>query len=549
MFYARSGGAAAVPPYAVGNAANKIMWEMEQRRHKDAMIELSKCAPAIDQKEPASYVDMSLHRGRYRSRAQVEQLRHQHVGQENRKLMGALHEIAKTPCMTLQSIKSEPGILPPLQGMDHNKAAARQRRQQGIEKENERIAKRLMKIQTTFNRRKDEREYTRHRRAVETMARVVPPGGELLRRRKVVKLPPLAAAASDESGTFIPAESSKAARHRPLLHSQSSPCLPAREKPWSPPLPAKRRSAQLQDKTSPGTEDNAKQSSGAKGVVAASKGAGPAVEAVEKTGDATSGDNAWRELIETTLQGQGASDSTKCSTPMHGATAEVADKAVEDGKDSRNAAAARLGQAIASSEIDELRLAVGQAREVHVQEELIEAGEVRLVQLLAEAARHEVDGFARAATTDTPAVLPQGAAIMLDDGSAVPAERAISKMSVDFHCSTSSWLSAPRVHSPEARISHLCQTFSGVSDEVAHELVQAIAEFQKPQVEIDAPAIASSTLHTNFSVHTLQSSFDCDISFNNDSVCEDALADDVAAAALALNTTQWSINAEETSTM
>jgi len=197
MFYARSGGVAAVPPYAA-DPSNKHAWEIEQNRHRKHLLAVSKSLPAIDQKEPETFVDASLHRGRERSRAYVDQVRHQHVGQENRKLMGALHEIAAKPSISMKRIKSEPWVLPPLT-MEHNKARVRSRQQQAIAAENDRLLKRLKSVGTTFNRKRDESEYVRHSRAVLDMAKVPPPGGRPRARRQVVQLPPLPETATGRS--------------------------------------------------------------------------------------------------------------------------------------------------------------------------------------------------------------------------------------------------------------------------------------------------------------------------------------------------------------
>lgn len=197
MFYARSGGVAAVPPYAA-DPSNKHAWEIEQNRHRKHLLAVSKSLPAIDQKEPETFVDASLQRGRERSRAYVDRVRHQHVGQENRKLMGALHEIAAKPSISMKRIKSEPWVLPPLT-MEHNKARVRSRQQQAIAAENDRLLKRLKSVGTTFNRKRDESEYVRHSRAVLDMAKVPPPGGRPRARRQVVQLPPLPETATGRS--------------------------------------------------------------------------------------------------------------------------------------------------------------------------------------------------------------------------------------------------------------------------------------------------------------------------------------------------------------
>jgi hypothetical protein len=231
MFYARSGGPAAVPPYSA-DPTNKNQWEIEQKRHQHRLSRLRKEPKAIDQKQPDSFVDVSLHRGRERSRAQVEQTWHEHVGQQNRKLLGALHEIAKKPCVTLRRIESEPGILPPIT-TGPNMDAVRRRKQQAIALENEKIVKRLLNIKTTFDRKKDEKQYTRHKRAVQDMAKVPPPGGF---KRKGVVLPPIRPQAlpsvDEESGIFVPLASlNKQSSNKPLARCRSEPVVVANRQP------------------------------------------------------------------------------------------------------------------------------------------------------------------------------------------------------------------------------------------------------------------------------------------------------------------------------
>merc|ERR1719424_111169 len=158
------------------------------------MTDVVKAANSIDQKTPDSYVDTSMLKGRERSRAFLEHQRHQKVGQQNRRLMEKLHDISKKPGIALKRIESEPWKLPPL-SCEHNKAMVRTRQQQKLLFENERICKRLLSIQTTFNRAKDEKEYKRHREAVHDMSKVPPPGGAppkpQRQKKRGMKLPPL----------------------------------------------------------------------------------------------------------------------------------------------------------------------------------------------------------------------------------------------------------------------------------------------------------------------------------------------------------------------
>lgn len=232
MFYARSGGPAAVPPYASNREVVLKQWEIEQLRHQKRMADIPLEPRQIDQKEPATSVDVSLQRGRERSRAYLVHEHHQQVNKENQKLMGALHEISNKPCITLKRIASDPGMLPPIT-MGPNKEADRRRRQKALVSENERIVKRLLAIKTTFNTKKTEKEYSRHQKAVLDMAKVPPPGWALQQRerRKVARLPPLAAVGDDELGTFIPAESSQKAQTGRLSASRSMPTLVANRQP------------------------------------------------------------------------------------------------------------------------------------------------------------------------------------------------------------------------------------------------------------------------------------------------------------------------------
>jgi len=251
MFYARAGGAAAVPPYAA-DPSNKKLWELGHKKHQKAMVQVLEEPNAIDQSMPKAFGDKSLKSGRERSRIQNEENWHRHVGSENRKLMGALHEIAATQCTTLKRIRSEPGILPPL-SVGNNMIMDRRRKQTAIEVENERIVKRLLSIKTTFNRKKEQKEYNRHQIAVQDMAKVQPPSGPPPRikligrprppaidhRKKLGQLPPLEEGSEpeDESGTFIPAASrsqpnassplvrASSDSNRPLSHSRSVPSL------------------------------------------------------------------------------------------------------------------------------------------------------------------------------------------------------------------------------------------------------------------------------------------------------------------------------------
>jgi hypothetical protein len=141
--------------------------------------------------------------------------------------MEKLHDISKKPGITLKRIESEPWKLPPL-SCEHNKAMVRTRQQQKLLFENERICKRLLSIQTTFNRAKDEKEYKRHREAVQDMSKVPPPGGAPPKpqrpKKRGMKLPPLTDI-DEQSCTFIPVGSIANEASGRLIASKSAPCL------------------------------------------------------------------------------------------------------------------------------------------------------------------------------------------------------------------------------------------------------------------------------------------------------------------------------------
>jgi len=205
MFYARSGGSAAVPPYAA-DPQNKHQWEQEQLRHRERLAALVKSKRAIDQTEPESFKDDSLHQGRVRSRAHAEVVRNMHVGQENRKLVASLHEIAQNKCTTLKNIESEPW-LPKIKNKvaDNNKAADRRRKQQNLQKENEAFMKRLLSIQSSFDRRGEERDFQRHKKAVQNCRKVPPPACAREPQKKPFHLPQL----QDVAGGYVAGDGSR----------------------------------------------------------------------------------------------------------------------------------------------------------------------------------------------------------------------------------------------------------------------------------------------------------------------------------------------------
>lgn len=224
MFYARQGGPAAVAPHAA-DPSNKHDWDANQRALRRRLAATSKLT---DQSEPSTLVDTSLHRGRERSRAFQENERHREVGKENRKLMGALKDIAQKPCVTLRRVETDPWL--PRIPVASNKEFYRKKRQQALDAENEAIVKRLLKIQTTFDRKADEREYKRHKQAVRDMKKVPPPPPAQQRERKPWQLPQLqdiprdatfdtlfSAPPAEPTSTSDPSMRSAAARSMPSL--------------------------------------------------------------------------------------------------------------------------------------------------------------------------------------------------------------------------------------------------------------------------------------------------------------------------------------------
>mmetsp|Transcript_42954 Transcript_42954/g.79844 ORF Transcript_42954/g.79844 Transcript_42954/m.79844 type:complete len:499 (-) Transcript_42954:110-1606(-) len=229
MFYARQGGAAAVAPYAA-DPQNLYQWQEGQRRHRERLASVPKLT---DQSEPPTLVDASLHRGRERSRVFHENERHREVGKENIKLMGALRNIAQKQCMTLKRVETDPWL--PRVPVSSNKDFYRKLKQKALDAENEAMAKRLLKVKTTFDRKGDERQFQRHKRAVWDMKKVPPPPHVAKRERKRFHLPQLQDVSRDKtSGTLSSASPTEASpmdapsmrsglsRSMPNLHAKSA---------------------------------------------------------------------------------------------------------------------------------------------------------------------------------------------------------------------------------------------------------------------------------------------------------------------------------------
>jgi hypothetical protein len=202
------------------------MWEMEQQKHQKKLAAVARAAPLIDQREPMTHVNNSLLRGRERSKAYIEHMKQQHTDKGNRRLLGALGDISKKQSIVLKRVETEPWVLPPLT-CTSSKAADRRRKQKALAMENEQLVKRLLAIRTTFDRKTEEKQFLRHKKAVEDMRKVPPPQAVAHREKKrTVRLPKLTGAEvgelSDTSGTEADSPQREA-----LVHSRSMPALPS----------------------------------------------------------------------------------------------------------------------------------------------------------------------------------------------------------------------------------------------------------------------------------------------------------------------------------
>lgn len=156
----------AVAPYEADVSQRKL-WEMRQLKHREALAQVCKLT---DQAEPVTSTDMSLRRARERSRAFAADELHRHIGVENRKLMCQLSEIVQKPSQISKLIDAEHRALIPKRGVE-----AERKRQREIAYENQMLVKRLLSVRTSFDRKGNEKDFSRHCRDVERMKKISAP--------------------------------------------------------------------------------------------------------------------------------------------------------------------------------------------------------------------------------------------------------------------------------------------------------------------------------------------------------------------------------------
>lgn len=276
-----------VAPYEA-NASQRNHWEKIQRTHRDAMAKVPKLT---DQSTPATATDASWHRARDRSRAFAQDKVLKHIDQENRRLIGNLAKVVTKPSEVSRMIDGEKRPQVPQRGLE-----AERKKKREVAFENQMLVKRLLSVRSGFDRKSEEKDFARHRRTLDLMRKIPPPGAQrqLQKSSTSPSLPRLNTGASTATSNNFgqttqqlplasspggspggsPAAASRPARTLPPMSrtAQSLPALALEPSPasgrqplWTPKAsPSKDTTGQSRRKDVPGSPEGVVATSGAR---------------------------------------------------------------------------------------------------------------------------------------------------------------------------------------------------------------------------------------------------------------------------------------------
>jgi len=209
MYYLSRSTGRSVPvpadaPY-VASVNERKEWDYHQHKHQEA---LKKVSGLVDRSKPKC-IDPPVQSIQARTRRFQEDWKKAEIGRENRKLVDKLHTIAKThgtcgpPPQAVGGMPSAAVALLGTTGRTIRPSAAaagmpptgersrslndcyRRKVQRGIDQENAGMVRRILSVKGTFDPKKDERDFQRHKRAVNLLQRMPD------RKRNPRSLPPL----------------------------------------------------------------------------------------------------------------------------------------------------------------------------------------------------------------------------------------------------------------------------------------------------------------------------------------------------------------------
>lgn len=191
-------------PYAA-NLNERKEWDYHQHKHQEA---LKKVSGLVDKSKPKC-IDPPVQSIQARTRRFQEDWKKAEIGRENRKLVNKLHTIAKThgscgpPPQAAGGMPSAAVALLGTTGRTLRPSAAaacippagersrslndnyRRKVQRTIDQDNAGMVRRILSVKATFDPKKDERDFQRHKRAVNLLQRLPD------RKRNPRSLPPL----------------------------------------------------------------------------------------------------------------------------------------------------------------------------------------------------------------------------------------------------------------------------------------------------------------------------------------------------------------------
>jgi len=178
MFYlAKANPLVAEAPYKA-QLTEKHNWSYSLQKHQE---HIKAANPSVNSGAPLSR-DAGLIQTQARTRQFCSDQRRAEIGRENRKLVDRLTEIAKPPALPGGTARSSPGsrqrsVSSSVVEMARETTGSlnrplRQRTQRGIEQDNASLVRRILSAKTTFDTRKNETDFRRHKRCSQSIRRM-----------------------------------------------------------------------------------------------------------------------------------------------------------------------------------------------------------------------------------------------------------------------------------------------------------------------------------------------------------------------------------------